>query len=648
MPLHIGGAAISNKDQQGTGVVDEDMNAGEAATAERHAFSAEVGRVLDLVVHSLYSEREIFLRELVANAADATDRRRFEALTKPALALSPDAAIRIVPDKAARTLLIADHGTGMSKEELAANLGTIARSGTRAFEHSLAEAKPEDRVSLIGQFGVGFYSAFMVAARVEVTSRRAGSDDAWTWASEGLGAFTLTPATREDAGTSVLLHLRPDADEFLDPIRIEAIVRRWADHVTVPITIARDGRDEPANTGTALWRKPKAEVSEDAYQDLYRHLGHLFDKPWATLHWRAEGALEFYALLFIPRTRPFVPVEGARESRVRLHVRRMFITDEAGLLPGWLRFVQGVVDTEDLPLNVSREMLQTTPVLARIRKALVGRVLGELKARAKDPADYAVFWGAFGPVLKEGVWEDSEHRAELAGLMRFHSSAPEDVVKGWTGLADYVGRMKPEQEAIYVLAGDDAAALRHSPQLEGYRARGIEVLLLTDPVDAFWPDRLHAFEGKPIRSVTQQDADALAKLPLIDPAPEGEIADLSKLLPALKAALGDAVADVRATDRLVDSAVVLAAGAYGPDLQVQRLLRRQGHAPAGEAAPVLEVNPRHALIRALAARCEAGGDVAEAAQTLLDLARVQDGDAPRDLARFARRVTEALTVAAAA
>ena len=619
-------------------ITDED------AATERHAFSAEVGRLLDLVVHSLYSDPEIFLRELVANAADATDRRRFEALTDPTLALPADAtAIRIVPDQPARTLTVADAGTGMSKEELAANLGTIARSGTRAFGQSLAAAKPEDRVSLIGQFGVGFYSAFMVAERVEVTSRRAGSSEAWTWASAGTGEFTLTPAMRENAGTSVLLHMKPDADEFLDPIRLEAIVRRWADHITVPITIAREGRDEPANTGTALWRKSKSEVSEDAYRDLYRYLGHLFDAPWATLHWRAEGALEFYALLFIPSTRPFVLVDGPRESRVRLHVRRMFITDEAGLLPGWLRFVQGVVDTEDLPLNVSREMLQTTPVLARIRKALVGRVLGELKTRAKDPVDYAVFWEAFGPVLKEGVWEDSEHRAELAALMRFRSSA----IEGWTGLADYIGRMKPEQEAIYVLAGDDAEALRLSPQLEGYRARGVEVLLLTDPVDTVWPDRLHAFEGKPIRSVTQ-DMGVLAKLPLIAPAPEGEAADLAKLLPALKAALGDEVAEVRATDRLVDSAVVLAAGALGPDLQLQRLLRRQGRTQPGQAAPVLEVNPRHALIRSLAARCEAGGDVAEAAQMLLDLARVQDGDAPRDPARFARRVTEALAAVALA
>ncbi len=616
---------------------------GESQTAERHPFSAEVGRLLDLVVHSLYSDREIFLRELVANAADATDRRRFEALINSSLALPPDAKIRIVPDKEARTILIADSGIGMDKTELAANLGTIARSGTRAFGEALAkdektgdekEGDKKDGVNLIGQFGVGFYSAFMVADRVEVTSRRAGSAEAWTWASDGGGAFTLAPATREEPGTTILLHMKPDADEFLEPARLETIVRKWADHITVPITIARDGEDKPANEGTALWRKPKSEVTEDQYKEFYRHVAHAWDDPWATLHWRAEGALEYSALLFIPGSRPFDPVDAPRESRVRLHVRRMFITDEASLLPPWARFVQGVVDTEDLPLNVSREMLQATPVLARIRKAVTNRVISELKTRSADAEDYGKFWAEFGPVLKEGVWDDAEHRKELAGLMRFKSSA----VEGWTSLADYLGRIKPEQEAIYVLSGDDAAALAKSPQLEGFRARGVEVLLLTDPVDSFWPDRLSEWEGKKIRSVTQGAAD-LSKMPL-EGAPEGEPADVEKLIPALKEALAEAVADVRTTDRLVDSAVVLAAAGFGPDLQMQRLLRRTGKGIS--LPPTLELNPRHALIRKLAARVEAGEDVAEAAHTLLDLARVQDGDAPTDPAAFARRITEAL------
>ena len=318
---------------------------------EQHDFGAEVGRLLDLVVHSLYSEREIFLRELVANAADAVDRRRFEALTDSALAPPADAKIRIVPDKDARQILISDDGIGMSRQELIDNLGTIARSGTRMFGEALASAKPEDRPSLIGQFGVGFYSAFMVADRVEVTSRKAGGEEAWTWASEGHGAFTMAPAAREHAGTDIVLHVKPDADEYLDPVRLEAIVRKWADHITLPITVARDGKDLPANEGTALWRKPKADVTEQSYTEFYRHLGNMFDSPWATLHWRAEGAMEFYALLFVPSMKPFEAVEQERTSKVRLHVRRMFITEQAELLPPWLRFVQGVVDTEDLPLK---------------------------------------------------------------------------------------------------------------------------------------------------------------------------------------------------------------------------------------------------------------------------------------------------------
>ena len=597
-------------------------------SAETLSFGAEVGRLLDLVVHSLYTEREIFLRELVANAADALDRRRFEALTESALAPPPDAKIRIVPDKGARTLLIADDGIGMTRQELIENLGTIARSGTRAFGEQLARAKPEDRPSLIGQFGVGFYSAFMVAERVEVTSRKAGAEQAFTWSSEGGGGFTIAPAHRERPGTDVVLHIRPDADEYLDPARLEAIVRRWADHITLPITIARDGKDQPANEGTALWRKARAEVSEQSYAEFFQHLGHIFDKPWATLHWRAEGLLEFFALLFIPSARPFDFLERERESRVRLHVRRMFITDRAELLPPWLRFVEGVVDTEDLPLNVSREMLQATPVLARIRKALVGRVLSELKARAQDPADYAKFWEAFGAVVKEGVFEDAEHRTEIAGLMRFRSSAQD----GWTSLAEYVGRMQPGQEAIYYLAGEDTEALKASPQLEGFRARKLEVLLMADSIDAFWPDRLVTFEGKPLRSVTQAAAefDKGADLP-----------DISPLTAALKAALEDQISDVRATGRLSDSAVVLSASGTGPDLQMQRLLRRTGRGGM-PVRPVLEVNPRHKLIEALARRLEDKDLIADAAAALLDLARVQEGELPRDPARFARRVTDLL------
>jgi molecular chaperone HtpG len=607
----------------------------EAPEIEKHGFGAEVGRLLDLVVHSLYSEREIFLRELVANAADAVDRRRFESLTDSTLALPEGAKVRIVPDKAARSLLIADDGIGMTRQELIDNLGTIARSGTRAFGAALADAKPEERPSLIGQFGVGFYAAFMVADRVTVTSRKVGTDEAFTWESDGAGAFTIAPATRETAGTDIVLHLKADAEEYLEPIRLETVVRKWADHVTLPITVAQDGKDQPANEGTALWRKSKSELTEQQYAGFYRHLGAMFDSPWATLHWRAEGTLEFFALLFVPGMKPFEPVEGERKSKVRLHVRRMFITDDAELLPSWLRFVQGVVDTEDLPLNVSREMLQTTPVLGRIRKAVTNRVLSELKTRAKDAEDYAKFWNNFGAIVKEGMWEDAEHRSEVAGLLRFRSSSDDGLV----GFADYVGRMKEGQDTIWFLAGDDVDALAKSPQLEGFRARGIEVLLLPDPIDAFWPDRLADFDGKKLLSVTQA-GDSL------DDKTEGEQPDISNLLAAFRTALGDAVSDVRATRRLTDSAVVLSAGA-GPDLQMQRLMRRSGRA-GPTMPPVLEVNPTHPLIAALHARQSQTdkpmdeAELADIAGSLLDLARVQEGDLPRDPASFARRITALL------
>ena len=598
------------------------------APAETHEFGAETGRLLDLVVHALYSERDIFLRELVANAADATDRRRFAALTDPALALPEKAAIRIVPDKSARSLLIADAGMGMDREEMIAHLGTIARSGTRAFGAALADAKPEERPNLIGQFGVGFYSAFMVADLVEVTSRKAGSEHAFTWSCDiasGQG-FTVRPAERTEPGTDVLLHLKPDAETYLDPAALEAIVRKWADHITWPITIARDGKDLPANEGTALWRRPRAEISEADYHGFYRHLGHMFDTPWATLHWRAEGMTEFTALLFIPGTRPFDLFEQDRSSHLRLHVRRMFITDKAELLPSWLRFVAGVVDTEDLPLNVSREMLQSTPVLGRIRKALIGRVLAELRTKAKEAADFDKFWENFGATLKEGLWEDTEHRTELASLLR----APSSAVEGLTSLAAYIDRMKPGQEVIHYLVGEDLVALRASPQLEGLRAKGEEVLLLTDPIDAFWPERLASFEGKRLVSASQADVAATTDLP-----------DISVLTVALKSALGDAVAEVRATGRLTDSAVVLAAGALGPDLAMQRLMRRSGRG-GPMPPPALEVNPKHPAIAALAAKASDAVLVGRAATVLLDLARVAEGEMPRDPAGFAREVTALL------
>ncbi|MEJ5116973.1 molecular chaperone HtpG [Gluconobacter cerinus] len=611
---------------------------------EQHEFSAEVGRLLDLVVHALYSDREIFLRELVANAADATDKRRFEGLTNSALALPENASIRIAPEKDKKELVISDDGVGMTHDELAQNLGTIARSGTRAFGEKLNAAKAEDRPSLIGQFGVGFYAAFMVADRVDVTSRKAGADEAWTWSSDGKGAFTLTPSTRSTPGTDIVLHMKSDAEDFLDSWRLRSIIRKWADHISWPITLREVNEDgtveeKAANEGTALWRKPKAEITPEQYTEFYRHIARAFDEPYATMHWHAEGTTEFTALLFLPSARPFDFMEQSRESKIHLHVRRMFITDEADLLPNWMRFVQGVVDTEDLPLNVSREMLQATPVLARIRKAVTKRVLTEIKTRAKDAdAGFNAFWENFGAVLKEGLWEDSEHRQEIAGFARFHTTHGDDL----TTLDDYISRMKDGQDVIYFLTGDNLEALKASAQLEGFHARGLEVLLLSDPVDAFWPERLHSYNDKTLRSVVYSHGD-LEKFST-DSEETVEAANVDTLVPALKEALGDAVKDVRSTVRLTNSAVVITSEG-GPDLAMQRLMRRSGQA-LPETLPILEINPRHPLIKALAQRVEKKESIQDLARVLLDLARVQEGEPLPDPTGFARLLAGLLAGAA--
>ena len=484
--------------------------------------------------------------------------------------------MRIVPDKDARTLVISDDGIGMSRDELVANLGTIARSGTRAFGQSLADAKPEDRPNLIGQFGVGFYAAFMVADRVEVVSRRAGTDEAWLWASEGAGNYTLSPAERAAAGTTITLHIKPDADEFLEPYRLETIVRKWADHIALPILLTRDGKEQAANEGTALWRRRNPRSTRRPIRASTSTSAIISTSPGR----RCTGAPR--ATSSSPRCcscrapSPSTRWRASASRRCGLHVRRMFITDEAELLPPFLRFVQGVVDTEDLPLNVSRRCCRQRRCWPRIRKAVTNRVLSELKTRSADAAGYTPFWDNFGGILKEGAYDAGtagiDVEKDLTPLLRFRTSGAD----GLTSLAEYVARMKPGQEAIYYLLGDSHEALAASPQLEGFRARGLEVLLLSDPVDAFWPDRLDKFDDKPLRSVTQGAADLSSFKP--DGEASEEPADAAALIEALKTTLGADIADARVTDRLTDSAVVLAASEQGPDLQMLRLMRRSGRA----------------------------------------------------------------------
>ena len=481
-------------------------------TEEKFAFQAEVSKLLDIVAHSLYSDKEIFLRELVSNASDACDRLRYEALTQPESGGRRGFPNRHRGRQEGRTLAVVDNGIGMTREELADNLGTIARSGTSAFVHELAAANAgkdkkgkDDDVALIGQFGVGFYSAFMVSDTVEVISRRAGSDAAWKWTSDGKGEFTIAEAERETNGTTVTLHISKAEAEYLEEARIGNIVKTYSDHVGLPILLRIDDKEETLNAGAALWTRPAKEITSEQYTEFYHHVGHMFDEPWKVLHNRVEGVLAYTNLLFIPSAPPFDLFDPDRKPRLKLYVKRVFITDDCeALLPSYLRFVRGIVDSEDLSLNISREMLQNDPKLAKIRSGLVKRILGELKkASEKDAEGYATFWDNFGAVLKEGLYEDFSSRDTLVPLCRFRSVAGDGLIS----LDQYVDAMKEGQEAIYYITGEDAEVLRRSPQLEGFRARGLDVLLLTDPIDEFWLPNLGSHKDKPFKSVTRGAAD---------------------------------------------------------------------------------------------------------------------------------------------
>jgi len=626
--------------------------------AQTHPFQAEVAELLRLMVHSVYSETDIFLRELISNASDACDRLRYEAIAQPdLLAADPRLAIRIRPDAAAGTLTIADNGIGMDRQELIDNLGTVARSGTRAFIGKLAKA--EDGNALIGQFGVGFYSAFMVADRIEVTSRRAGSAETWAWRSEGGAGFEVAPASPEQAarvprGTEIVLHLKEDAKKYLEAHEIERIVHTYSDHILFPIELvgqraegAKESEDDgkPAeprqiNKASAIWQRPKSELKPEDYTQAYHSIASAFDDPALTIHYRAEGRLSYAVLLFAPSRAPYDLFDPSRKGHVKLYVRRVFITDDAGLLPSYLRFMRGVVDSEDLPLNISREMLQNNPQVVQMRKALTGRVITELENLAKEekPEAFGKIWEAFGAVIKEGLYEDFERREALLALARFTTTTGT-----LRSLKQYVADLKPNQTEIYYLAGESLDRLKSNPKLEAARARGIEVLLLTDPVDSFWTTMPLDFEGKPLKSLSQGEVN-FDLIPLLeqpakaDETPASAAVDDAVVIAAVKAALGDNVSDVRASQRLTDSAACLVAGGKGPDRELERLLARQ--ARGAGTKPILELNMRHPLVRALAGAKTAAreDDVADLAAILLDQAQILDGEVPPDPAAFAARL----------
>jgi molecular chaperone HtpG len=615
--------------------------------SQTRSFEADVAKLLHLMVHSVYSEKDVFLRELISNAADACEKLRYEAVSDPSLLTDdPQPRITLTLDKDARRLIVEDNGIGMTAQEMSEALGTIARSGTKAFMERIADIKEAEGAQLIGQFGVGFYSVFMVADRVEAASRRAGTDAAALWSSDGEGAYTIAPLAIDDAparGTRVTLHLKEDATGYDEPYGVERIVKTQSGHVPVPIFMRDTPDAEPRRIadGAALWTRPKAEVTAEEYTDFYRGVAGQFDAPALTLHYRAEGLHEYSVLAFMPESKPFDLFDPDRAGRMKLYVRRVFITDEAQILPRYLRFVRGLVDSGDLPLNVSREMIQESPVFAAIQRGVTNRLLSELdKLSASDAETYGKIWDNFGAVLKEGLYEDFARREMLLGLARFNTSASGAETRS---LKDYVAGLKENQTAIYYANGLDQERLAASPQLEGFRARGIEVLLLTDQVDSFWVTSGLDYEGKPFKSVTQGMAD-LGLIPPIEgqaqPAEAPE--DVAAFIAFVKTTLGDAVSDVRASERLTESAVCLIAPEHGMDRQLEKLLAGAGRAPAGPK-PVLEINPRHELIAALAQLADVKQDLRQdAAHLLLDEARIADGEAPSDPRSFSARLGRVL------
>jgi molecular chaperone HtpG len=610
-------------------------------TAEVRPFEADVAKLLHMMVHSVYSDKDVFLRELISNAADACERLRYEVASKPELTVDDTKGqIKITLNAEQSRLTVEDNGIGMSRDELVSSLGTIARSGTKAFMERIEATHGKEGANLIGQFGVGFYSAFMVADRVVVTSRQAGASEAWRWESDGKGTFSVGKADLEAAprrGTRIELHLVQDAKKYTDKFTIERLVKSHSGHVPVPIAVIEKpgGQPKEISDGAALWTKPKSEITAEEYKDFYRTVAGAFDDPALTIHYRAEGRHEFTSLLFVPSSQPFDLFDPDRKGRIKLYVKRVFIADDAEILPRYLRFVRGLVDSADIPLNVSREMVQESPVLAAIKKNVTARVVSELEKLAdSDASTYDKIWTAFGSVLKEGIYEDLERRASLLGLARFKTTAGSSRT-----LKEYVASLKENQTAIYYITGDDVARIENSPHLEGFKARDIEVLLLSDAVDSFWVTSAPDFEGKPFKSVTQ----GAAELAQIRPANDKETStpevssDVATFVAFVKSTLGDAVQDVRLSDRLTESAVCLVASESGPDRQLERLLAGSGRI-SSVSKPILEINPSHELVRSLAGLLPSEEDFkTDAAFLLLDEARILDGDRPADPYDFSRR-----------
>ncbi|MBN8762442.1 MAG: molecular chaperone HtpG [Thiobacillus sp. 63-78] len=627
-----------------------------SATKETLGFQTEVRQLLQLMIHSLYSNKDIFLRELISNASDAADKLRFEGLSDAALYENdPELKIRVAFDRDARTLTISDNGIGMSRQEVIEHIGTIAKSGTREFFSQLSGDQQKD-AALIGQFGVGFYSAFIVADRVTLTTRRAGltAEHGVRWESEGAGDYTLETVDKPARGTEIVLHLREDADEFLSDYKIKSVIRTYSDHITLPIVMKKsewkDGvetptdEDETVNKASALWARAKKDVSDDEYNEFYKHVAHDFEPPLAWSHNRVEGKQEYISLLYVPSHAPFDLWDREKRHGIKLYVRRVFIMDDAEqLMPQYLRFVRGVVDSADLPLNVSREILQSSRDLDAIRNGSVKKVLGLLEDLAENqPEKYVAFWKEFGKVLKEGPGEDFTNRERIAALLRF-ASTHTDTDAQVVSLKDYIGRMKEGQKEIFYITADSFAAARHSPHLEIFRKKGIEVLLLSDRVDEWLSSNLSEFDGKPLKSIAKGGLDLGDLEDEAEKTAQKEAEEtLKPLVERIKTTLGERVKEVRVTHRLTDSPACLVTGEGDMSANLERLLKSAGQA-APTVKPTLEINPSHVLVTRLNSEADEAR-FADWANLLFEQALLAEGGQLDDPASFVRRLNGLLAL----
>tara|TARA_B100001057_G_scaffold237922_1_gene238232 strand:+ start:1249 stop:3132 length:1884 start_codon:yes stop_codon:yes gene_type:complete len=621
--------------------------------AEKLEFQTEVSQLLKLMINSVYSEKEVFVRELVSNASDACDKLRYLANTKEKVMQDdPDLKVEININKKDSKISFVDNGIGMNRKDLINNLGTIARSGTAQFLKELTESKTKD-LSLIGQFGVGFYSAFMVSSNIHVTTRKAGEKKVWIWKSDGESKFSIEEKgdlnlLNSNRGTKIDLQVTKENKDFLDKVRVEQIIKKYSDHISIPIFVfdgseKEDDKSEPVNSASAIWARPKNKITKDQYKEFYNHVGQMFDDPWMTSHYKAEGKIEYTVLNFIPSSKPFDLYDPARENRLKLYVKKVFITDNCpDLVPPYLRFLRGVIDSEDLPLNISREMLQNNPVVTKIRSALVKRVISDLRKKlSSDKKEYLNFWNNFGPVLKEGIYEDFERKESLLEIALFKQSASSELIT----IEEYISKMPKKQKDIYFITGDNYESVINNPSLEGYKSRNINVLILDDPVDSFWTSSTPSYKEKNFKSVTQ-GIDDLDKLSNKTEESNNE-KSVESLIVFMKEKLKERVKDVRISKRLTDSPVCLVGDEGAMDPHLEKILQQHNQLNQGIALKVMEINPNHSLIKKLNKISKDKGkvkDLENIALLLYEQSKILDGDKPSNPVEFSKKLIETISL----